>query len=124
MVYYLHDFSTTDREVDELAVEDRYFEHPVNHRLAFREFGTCMGVGCVADVEVIQDRRLPSLRAQIIRQWENAGVGHQPVDVGLAAAVRKAVQRQGLKPITMVMYAAAVLPGGAWQWSLHKRCMN
>lgn len=95
-----------------MAAEDRYFEHPVNRRLAFREFGTCMGVGCVADVPLVRERNLLSLTAQIIKQWEIAGIGQRASDVHLAAAVRKEVHRQGLKPITMVMYAAAILPGG------------
>ena len=97
---------------DELAVEDRYFENPVNRRLAFREFGTCMGVGCVAGTPLVQERGMPSLAAHIVKQWETAGIGQRASNVQLAAAVRKAVQRQGLKPITMVMYAAAILPGG------------
>ena len=100
------------RLLGELAVEDRYFDHPVYRRLAFREFGTCMGVGCASYIQTIQDRKLPALRSRIIKQWEKAGIGAQAGDPQLSAAVRKVVQKQGLKPITMVMYAAALLPGG------------
>ncbi|KAF8907630.1 hypothetical protein CPB84DRAFT_1874121 [Gymnopilus junonius] len=90
---------------------DRYFDHPISQRLAFREFGTCMGLGCTSDLQVIQDYNLPSLRSRIIRQWEKAGIGSRGIDSQLSAVIRRTVQRQGLKPITMVMYAAALLPG-------------
>lgn len=100
----------TRTSIDELAAMEHYFDHPVDQRLAFREYGTCMGVGCTSDSQIIQTKNLDALRSRIIAQW--AGVGSHVVNPLSSASVRKSIQRQGLKPITMVMYAAAILPGG------------
>lgn len=91
---------------------DRYFEHPVQQRLAFREFGTCMGVVCASDWPILRDKKLPALHSLILRQWENAGVGCSTRVTQMSVGAMRAIQRQGLRPITMVMYAAALLPGG------------
>ena len=72
-----------------------------------------MGLGCAVDTQPVQDRNLVALRARLIAQWEKGGIGAKASDPLFSSSpVRKLVNRQGLKPITMVMYAAAVLPGG------------
>jgi len=91
-----------------LAFEDHYFELPLAHRLAFREYGTCLGINCAGETPTGADTQLDSIASDIITMWEKAGIGAaEPPD----SAVGAKLQRQGLRPITQVMYAAAILPG-------------
>lgn len=62
------------------------------YRLAFREFGTCLGIKCFDG-----DRFLEKRVADVIKFWE---------------AFMKDVTADDLRPISMVMYAAALIPGG------------
>ena len=72
-------------------------------RVAFREFGTCLGLQCYGVH--------PDLRArlqEIVIFWQNSGYFNTMVD-------------EGLKPTTFVMYAAALIPGAfrdgyIWRW--------
>lgn len=94
----------------ELAIVNRYFEYPLEQRLAFREFGTCLGVKCVLLVSTSEfDEDLDTLAGDILDQWEQSVVGSKGDEV-----TDDALQRQGLKPITKVMYAAALIPGGMY----------
>lgn len=71
----------------------------MKYRLAFREFGTALGARCMAEQDVEKDRSV-DLRAysdQIIDAWRPALEAGTPED---------------LRPITRVMYAAALIPGG------------
>jgi hypothetical protein len=63
----------------------------MRYRLAFREFGTCLGIGCYGG-----DDRLQEWAAEIVDSWEKH-MSQTPGD---------------LRPITQVMYAAAIIPGG------------
>jgi hypothetical protein len=78
--------------VDSLYEEDRYFEAPISHRLAFREFGTCLGIGC-HDKGDDWSRK----KEKILASWSNH--------------LEKTPER--LDAITYVMYATALIPGGA-----------
>ena len=62
------------------------------HRLAFREFGTCLGIGCYGG-----DEYLASRAAAVVKFWEE---------------YMKEVTADDLRPISLVMYAAALIPGG------------
>ena len=93
----------------ELAFINRYFEYPLQHRLAFREFGTCLGIKCALSVSTEFDEDLDALADEILDRWEQSGVGPKGDDV-----TNDALQRQGLRPITKVMYAAALIPGGQY----------
>ncbi|KAM6515879.1 hypothetical protein FALCPG4_014086 [Fusarium falciforme] len=62
-----------------------------SHRLAFREFGACLGVQCVG-----ADEPLKSQIDQLMGFWEKHLEQHD---------------RDGLRPISQVMYAAALIPG-------------
>ncbi|PGH20443.1 hypothetical protein AJ80_03589 [Polytolypa hystricis UAMH7299] len=75
-----------------LEMEQRY-------RLAFREFGTCLGIACLSSVEDNRDVTifLDTWSREIITQWEGFQSSTTPED---------------LKPITRVMYATALVPGG------------
>jgi hypothetical protein len=61
------------------------------HRLAFREFGTCLGIGCYGG-----DEYLASRAAAVVKFWEE---------------YMKEVTADDLRPISLVMYAAALIPG-------------
>jgi hypothetical protein len=63
----------------------------MRYRLAFREFGTCLGIGCHGG-----DDRLGGWADEIVNSWEKH-MSQTPGD---------------LRPITQVMYAAAIIPGG------------
>ena len=88
---------------DELASINHYFDHPLERRLAFREFGTCLGIKCAFSTS--EDTGLCDLASGILGQWEQSG----------AATLRSGTLAEAslsLKPITRVMYAAAIIPGG------------
>lgn len=61
-------------------------------RLAFREFGACLGVAC-ADA----DEDLGPMVDAVVEFWERQVQGDEDLD---------------LRPISQVMYAAALIPGG------------
>jgi len=92
----------------ELAFVNRYFEYPLERRLAFREFGTCLGVKCALVLSELQEENedLVGVAEDILDQWEEAGIGAAG-DGKLDVAIKK----QGLRPITNVMYAASLIPG-------------
>jgi hypothetical protein len=62
------------------------------HRLAFREFGTCLGISCYGD-----DEYLASRAAAVVKFWED---------------YMEEVTADDLRPISLAMYAAALIPGG------------
>ncbi|EJU02109.1 hypothetical protein DACRYDRAFT_115900 [Dacryopinax primogenitus] len=76
--------------------DDGYFQLASRHRLAFREFGTCLGIQCHEDTTWQERAR------SIVAFWEGQGQVPEP----------PAQQSGGkLTPITCVMYAAALCPG-------------
>jgi hypothetical protein len=68
-----------------------YLEKPTSRRLAFREYGTALGIGCIIN----PDDDLQSYRTEIIETWERH-LSSTPED---------------LRPISEVMRAAAIIPG-------------
>lgn len=93
-----------DRDVRAL-VERGYLDRDVGRRLAFREFGTCLGMRTGLGGQEWADE----LTSRICEAWEKTGV--VPTPSGSSGAVKTAVGH-GLVPITLVMYAAATNPGG------------
>ncbi|KIW98457.1 uncharacterized protein Z519_00118 [Cladophialophora bantiana CBS 173.52] len=97
-----------------MLLENDYFDQPSRRRLAFREFGTALGVkaalssktdegGLCREDELVdaEFRELPDL---ICRTWEEAGLVPVPT--------KKMQGRMAeLMPITAVMYATALIPG-------------
>jgi len=68
------------------------------HRLAFREFGACLGIKCYgADLEQLMDGV-----ATVLDIWEKKMIGNEGGDGS----------DLDLRPISLVMYAAALIPGG------------
>ncbi|KAI0718787.1 hypothetical protein C8T65DRAFT_570247 [Cerioporus squamosus] len=86
--------------------EEKYFEAPTRFRLAFREYGTCLGVHCLlsqvsADVSSGKEGTYwKSFLNEVHGTWQPSVEGDPPL-----------VPRK-LQPITLVMYAAALYPGG------------
>jgi hypothetical protein len=89
----------------------RYFDAPTRRRLAFREFGTCLGIRCGAELAASEkERELWERRADsITQQWESAGIVPVPDETTRLTSHNSA---DHLMPITLVMYAAALIPGG------------
>lgn len=88
-------------------VQDGYFDEPVSRRLAFREFGTALGLrvamAWVDEADTIHSK-LQALPDQICKTWEDAGL--------VPVATKELEGRMAeLMPITAVMYASALIPG-------------
>ncbi|CBF74698.1 uncharacterized protein ANIA_04104 [Aspergillus nidulans FGSC A4] len=91
-------------QIYELLEIRRYLDRSMKYRLAFREFGTALGLRCMAEQEVEKERAV-DLRAyseQILNVW-------RPV---MEASLSDDATPEDLRPITRVMYAAALIPGG------------
>ncbi|GAM39191.1 hypothetical protein TCE0_034r10529 [Talaromyces pinophilus] len=90
---------------DELFEIDRYLARNIKYRLAFREFGTSLGIGChygkSADPERSID--LKTYSDSIIESWEPYMALSLRGDGDLLA--------DDLRPITRVMYSSALIPG-------------
>lgn len=87
---------------------NRYFENPLELRLAFREFGTCVGIKCSLLLSHSEDDKiLDGLASDILDEWEQT-----MVESTGDGTFGKAMQNQGLRPITKVMYTSALIPGG------------
>ncbi|KAJ5748304.1 uncharacterized protein N7511_010000 [Penicillium nucicola] len=82
---------------------NRYLERNIKFRLAFREFGTCMGIECQAKQANEKERAvdLKTFSAAIIAAW----------DPYMELAIADDLTPEDLRPITRVMYAAALIPG-------------
>lgn len=83
--------TSTDCGAGNLFEKDGYLQLSMWYRLAFRDFGACMGIGCYGGDDHLQD-----CAAEIVSSWEKH-MSQTPGD---------------LRPITKVMYAAALIPGG------------
>ncbi|KAL6233401.1 hypothetical protein BDW75DRAFT_191011 [Aspergillus navahoensis] len=91
-------------QIYELLEMHRYLDRSMKYRLAFREFGTALGLRCMAEQEVEKERAvdLKAYSDQILDVW-------RPV---MEASLSADAMPEDLKPITRVMYAAALIPGG------------
>ncbi|KAF7719286.1 Uncharacterized protein PECH_004778 [Penicillium ucsense] len=81
----------------------RYLERGIRSRLAFREFGTSLGLQC--ESEQSGDRE----RATDFKNWADAIIVAWDPYMELSAPA--AVTPADLRPITRVMYASALIPG-------------
>ncbi|KAI9045738.1 uncharacterized protein KD926_007039 [Aspergillus affinis] len=89
-----------DERVDDLFEVERYFERSIKSRLAFREFGTCLGLQCISE-QLSEKEGAVDLKAHadsILDFWEP----YMEQSLGTP---------EDLRPITKVMYASALLPG-------------
>ncbi|KAL1971153.1 hypothetical protein VTN77DRAFT_104 [Rasamsonia byssochlamydoides] len=93
-------------QIYELFEMDRYLERNIKYRLAFREFGTCLGIGCHSEQTTEKERSvdLKSYADAILQCWEPyITLSISKEDAKLTA--------DDLRPITRVMYASALIPG-------------
>ncbi|KAJ5625679.1 hypothetical protein N7510_001988 [Penicillium lagena] len=89
---------------DNLFEINRYLERNIKFRLAFREFGTCMGIQCQSLQTTEKDRAvdLKVYADAIIAAW----------DPYMELSISAGLTPEDLRPITRVMYASALIPGG------------
>ncbi|KAL4780018.1 hypothetical protein BJX76DRAFT_361229 [Aspergillus varians] len=90
-------------QIYDLFEISRYLERRMKYRLAFREFGTAMGARCIAEQDSEKERSV-DLRVyadRIVEVWSPY----------MEASLAKDVTPEDLRPITRVMYAAALIPG-------------
>ncbi|GKZ32125.1 hypothetical protein AbraIFM66950_001284 [Aspergillus brasiliensis] len=87
--------------VYDLFENKRYLERDPRYRLAFREFGAAMGIRCVAEQQAEKDTAvdLKVYADRIVDFWAPYMAGEEEDDL------------EDLRPITQVMYAAALFPG-------------
>ena len=84
----------------EIIVVGGYFQKSLDRRLAFREFGTALGVQCLD----AGNGALLNLADEICKQWEDHGIVPRPLE-------ELSDDLMDLMPITAVMYATALIPG-------------
>lgn len=84
--------------------DEEYFGRSLRRRLAFREFGTSLGMQCALGGEEFGGKAM-----DITQIWEKTGIVPLPETVSKDAGYNASVD---LLPITLVMYAAALNPGG------------
>lgn len=89
---------------DELFELDHYLDRNIQRRLAFREFGTGLGLQCMAGQSSEKDRAvdLTKYAQAILDAW----------DPYMRLSSESSTTPEDLRPITRVMYAAALIPGG------------
>ncbi|KAL4876014.1 hypothetical protein BJY04DRAFT_210899 [Aspergillus karnatakaensis] len=90
-----------ERVYDLFEVKE-YLSRSTSHRLAFREFGTALGIRCLAEQGSEKDKAvdLKVYADRILESWK--GNMQDSIEDGTP---------EDLKPITRVMYAAALIPG-------------
>ncbi|KAL0261927.1 hypothetical protein SLS55_003361 [Diplodia seriata] len=82
-----------------VLIDSGYFKAGLRRRLPFREFGTVLGIRCALFSEPGWDTEAE----KVIGIWEDAGVVPEP---------KEDAPGNSLAPINLVMYAAALEPGG------------
>ncbi|KAE8349452.1 hypothetical protein BDV28DRAFT_141204 [Aspergillus coremiiformis] len=90
-------------QIYDLFEVDRYLDRSHKYRLAFREFGACMGIRCMSEQSSEKDRAvdLKVYADKILDSW----------NVYMQQSLVTDVTLHDLCPITRVMYASALLPG-------------
>lgn len=90
-------------QIYQLFEINRYLERNIQHRLAFREFGTCVGIQCHAEQTTEKDRAvdLKVYSDGIIKSW----APYMDLSMSIESTP------EDLRPITKVMYASALLSG-------------
>lgn len=87
-------------QIYDLFEINRYLERNIKFRLAFREFGTCLGIECQAESGQASDQKVYA--DSIITAW----------DPYMELSISEGLTPDDLRPITRVMYASALIPGG------------
>jgi hypothetical protein len=98
-------------QIYELFEVDHHLERSIRYRLAFREFGTCLGIRCYSAPESAATKRkerpidLTSYAEAIIASWEPY------MKLSMSEASDFTSIADDLRPINRVMYATALVPG-------------
>ncbi|KAE8383606.1 hypothetical protein BDV26DRAFT_251294 [Aspergillus bertholletiae] len=90
-------------QIYELFEVDRCLDRSNKHRLAFREFGTCMGIKCMSE-QMSEKESAVDLKVyadKILDSW----------NIYMQNSLTTKVTPDDLRPITRVMYASALIPG-------------
>ena len=99
-----------------LHEEEQFFAAPARFRLAFRELGTCLGIRChlsriPRETEQEKERAYwTALAEKVISAWALSLDGSPPL------------VPPGLRAITLVMYASALIPGGELRYIHYMAC--
>lgn len=90
--------------IDDLIETNKYLDRNIKFRLAFREYGTCLGCYCQSQQTTDKERAvdLKTWADTIITAW----------DPYIELSISEDLTPEDLRPITRVMYAAALTPGG------------
>ncbi|RJE18246.1 hypothetical protein PHISCL_09420 [Aspergillus sclerotialis] len=82
---------------------NRYLERNIKFRLAFREFGTALGIQCQSEQSTEKESAvdLKTYADSIITAW----------DPYMELSISSGLTPDDLRPITRVMYATALIPG-------------
>ncbi|KAJ5945505.1 hypothetical protein N7454_002344 [Penicillium verhagenii] len=83
---------------------DQYLSRNIKFRLAFREFGTCLGSSCQSLQTTDKERAVD------FKTWSDAIITDW--DPYMELSISESHSSEDLRPITCVMYATALNPGG------------
>lgn len=91
-------------QIYDLFEINRYLERNIKYRLAFREFGTALGIQCQSEQSTEKESAvdLKVHADSIITAW----------DPYMELTISSGLTPDDLRPITRVMYATALIPGG------------
>ncbi|CRG85813.1 hypothetical protein PISL3812_02824 [Talaromyces islandicus] len=94
------------QQIYELFEIDRYLSRNIKYRLAFREFGTSLGIKCHSEKSTDKERSvdLQSYSDAILAAWE-------PYMEMSLSPKESSLTPEDLRPITRVMYSSALIPG-------------
>jgi len=89
---------------DDLFEIDQYLIRNIKFRLAFREFGTSLGLQCQAEQTTMKDRAVD------FKNWADSIIATW--DPYMELSISEDMTPEDIRPITRVMYASALIPGG------------
>ncbi|KAJ5690954.1 hypothetical protein N7488_011689 [Penicillium malachiteum] len=88
---------------------NRYLDRNIKFRLAFREYGTCLGCYCQSQQTTDKERAVD------LKTWADAII--TAWDPYMELSISQDLTPEDLRPINRVMYATALTPGGmALSW--------
>lgn len=93
-------------QIYDLFEINRYLERNIKYRLAFREFGTCLGIESQTE-KTMEKEHVVDLKVYadaIVTSW----------DPYMELSISTGMTPDDLRPITRVMYASALIPGGEY----------
>ncbi|OQD75202.1 hypothetical protein PENDEC_c008G06690 [Penicillium decumbens] len=98
-----HFVSSDPLDLDDLFEIDQYLIRNIKFRLAFREFGTSLGLQCQAEQTTMKDRAVD------FKNWADSIIATW--DPYMELSISEDMTPEDIRPITRVMYASALIPG-------------